>query len=69
MKITLTDIFIFYLCIHTCLCAYIPHVYNAFSGQKRISDPLELELEVVVRPLIWVLKRRSSGKESIILDY
>jgi hypothetical protein len=32
-------------CLHVCLCTmYMP---RAHRGQKRVSDPLELELQIV----------------------
>lgn len=41
------------VCVHACVCVYvpecIPYVYMAFKSQKRMSDNLELELQVVGR--------------------
>lgn len=46
--------------ISSCVCAC------ALRGLQRVSDPLELELKVVVSHLMWVLETepRSSGRES-----
>lgn len=51
-----------------CLCGCIPHVYSAFSDQKRTSDSLSWCYRG--RPLVWVLGRelRHSGKAFTILD-
>lgn len=47
-------------------CTYVPElsVPGACRNQKRASDLLELELQVVMSRLIWVLgtKLQSSGK-------
>lgn len=44
---------------------------SAKRGQKMASDPLELELQVVVRYLVWVLKLNigCSGKASSPLNH
>lgn len=31
-----------------CVCMYVPHVHGTCIGQKRVSDPQELELWIVV---------------------
>lgn len=31
-----------------CMCVYLPHGNSAQSGQKRVSDTLELELQTIV---------------------
>ena len=43
---------------------YVPLSADACGGQKRTSDPLELELQVAVSHLTWVLgtKLRSSRR-------
>ena len=50
-----------WVCIHKC---------SAQGDQKRASDPLELELEVVVSPLMWVLGTElgSSARTACILN-
>ena len=52
-----------------CLCIYV-HACGTYRGQKRISDPLELELQVVMSCLIWVqgTEIKPSGRASSILD-
>lgn len=61
-----------HLCVGICLCApvsgYVP-VYEymgAHGRQKRASDLLELELQLVVSQLMWVLNTEcwSSAKAS-----
>lgn len=37
------------MCVHTCACV------SVHTGQKRTSDPLKLELQMVVSRLTWVL--------------
>lgn len=49
--------YIFLLCVwvfflHGCLC---PYPCSAHWGQKRVLEPLELQLQIVVRCLGWVL--------------
>jgi hypothetical protein len=39
-------------CVSTCVYVYVPWVYVACGGQKRILGPLELELQTVVSPLV-----------------
>ena len=34
---------------------YMAHVSNAHGGKKRVSDSLELELQMVVNYPVWVL--------------
>lgn len=44
-------LFLFYM--YTCVCTvYVP---VALRGQKRASDPVQLELQVVMNCLIWML--------------
>jgi hypothetical protein len=42
---------------------------NANRGEKMASGPLDLELQVVVRPLMWVLKPNMFplGKHQVLL--
>lgn len=35
-----------YVGVFACMCACAPHVSSAHSGQKRVSDPLELDLQM-----------------------
>lgn len=43
-----------YVCMHvciyvyTCMCVCIPYVYSAHRGQKKMLDPPDLELQMVV---------------------
>lgn len=37
-----------------CMYVCVPHVWNAFRGQKRAPDPLELELQVLIAS-VWML--------------
>lgn len=40
---------------HPCLCGYV-HIKRVVLGdQKKVSDSLDLELQVLVSPLKWVL--------------
>lgn len=50
-----------WVCIHKC---------SAQGDHQRVSDPLELELEVVVSPLMWVLGTElgSSARTACILN-
>ena len=54
------------LCVHTCAClpVYAQQMCTALGGQKRVLDILELQLQVVVSHLMWVLetKLRSSTR-------
>lgn len=44
------------VCVHTPACLHVPHVpVGAWEGQV-VSDPLELELPIVVNHLVWVLE-------------
>lgn len=49
------------------------HMCVTFRGQKRLSDPLELELQVAVKlwPTMWVLGLEfgSSGRATSSLTY
>lgn len=52
MKILL----LFLSCVHICMCERGVHVEcNAPGRQKKVSDPLKLELEAVVICPVWVL--------------
>lgn len=42
-----------YVCL--CVCVYVQGSKGACRGQKRALDPLELELQVTVGCLMWVL--------------
>lgn len=49
----LEKILVLYLCL--CLCEYV-HLYaGVFGGEERQLNPLELELQVVIKPRDWVL--------------
>lgn len=52
-----SSFFPLYVCgcfsLSACLCTAFK--LGAYRGQKRMSDPLELELQAVVRHLTWVL--------------
>lgn len=39
--------------VSRCLCSY---EYSFWGGQKRVPDPLQLELQVFVRYLMWILR-------------
>lgn len=49
---------------------YVPCVYSDYIIQKRISDPLELRLQLVVR-CYWVrrIELKSSARASSALNY
>ena len=53
------------ICVCVCVC-----VCGVHGGQKRVSDPLELELQVVVSRLMWVLvtELRSSTRAARALN-
>ena len=38
------------------VCGFVSVSVGAHGSQKKVSDPLELELQVVVSCLIWVLE-------------
>ena len=49
--------YLFYLmCMSACLhvLAYVPYVCSTHNGHKRMSPPLELELQVAVSPSVDV---------------
>lgn len=52
--------FFFLFCGYECLClhAYVSHVST--EAKKVCLDPLELELQIVLSPLTWVLETLSS---------
>ena len=59
-------VFLYYfVCIHVGPCA--TYVFGACEGQKKASDPLEVELQtavsgyVGVRHRIWVLWKRAAS--------
>lgn len=59
--------FIFSLFLHMLMSVYIFHIYVGAPGiQKRVLDPLELELEMVVISLLWVsgIEPQSSGRDT-----
>lgn len=41
---------------------------GAHKGQKRLSDPLELQLEKVVHCLMWVLGNKTSLRAASALN-
>ena len=41
--------YLLFICVCVCVCECMPHICGVWGGQKRVSDPLELELKVVVR--------------------
>lgn len=38
------------------MCEYHMHVFDSSEGQKRVSDLLDLELQVALSYLMWVLE-------------
>ena len=38
------------------VCVSTTYLAGVFRGQKRMSDPLELEVQAVVKCSIWVLE-------------
>lgn len=50
--ITLNHLFIFILCIwcSAYMSIYVARVFSAYGNQKRASDPMDLELQMVVIP-------------------
>lgn len=50
LGIVFTFLSILFYVYGCCACMYVfaPHVCSVLKGQKRVSDPLELELELVV---------------------
>ena len=57
-----------YVCMCECVCACTHLSAGAFRGQSMRFSP-ELELQVVVSHLMWMLgtKLRSSGKAAMLL--
>lgn len=53
------------------MCGYGHTSVSAGRGQKRVSDPLELELQGVIRHPTWVLKiqLRSSVRVARVLSH
>lgn len=52
------DVYVF-TCMYLHACVYMhPACIGAFGG-RRVSDPSELELRVVMSCLVWVLKMKS----------
>lgn len=46
----------FYLCICRVLCVWVHMSAGIHGGQKKVSDPLELELPEVVSHPVWALR-------------
>lgn len=47
-----------YLHVCACNCVSVGHTCaGAHGSQKRVSDPQEMEVQVVMNPLTWVLTR------------
>lgn len=46
--------FSLYVCVH--LCGYVHISASACRGQKKVLDPLKLELQVVVKHSTWMLR-------------
>ena len=42
-----------YVCVSICVCGYM--CVWVYGGQRRMADPLELELQAAVSCLMWVL--------------
>lgn len=50
--------------VYVCVCLYLHVGADALGGQKRATNPLELELQAVMSCLTWVLGAEpvSSGR-------
>lgn len=44
-----------HLCVCVSVCVCCTHEYNVLKGQKKVSDPLELDLHTVASSLTWLL--------------
>lgn len=49
--VILKPFYFYFLCMDVlaCICMCLPHVHNTCGGQKRVMDPLYLELKTVLR--------------------
>jgi hypothetical protein len=58
------------MCVCTCMCM-LAHECRTCGGERKVLDPMELELEVVVSCLMSVLgiESRSSGKAACALNW
>ena len=61
---------IFKLCVCVCLCVYVHFSADVCGVSMRASDPLELELWVVVSSTVWMLgiKPGSSTRAVCIIN-
>lgn len=64
--------FTFYLHVYMCVCVIVCYMcVDAKGGPKKVLDPLELDLQVVMSHLKWVLgtKLRSFERDASTLNY
>lgn len=55
------------MCVHMCAHVRVGCVLaGACSGQKMVSDTLELELQAAVRPPIWVLGTKVQKEQELL---
>ena len=57
------------VCVCVCVCVCLCVSVSVSRGQKRVSDPLRLELETVVTSTVWMLGRqpKPSRREQLML--
>lgn len=60
------------MCVCVCVSVYVRESAGAHQGQKRVLDPLKLELQVIVCCQAWVLgaelKSSTKGVQTLNLD-
>lgn len=54
-----------FVCVCLCTASVCTHV-SVCGGQKKMSDPLEVELHVVVSYLTWVLRTEPRFSERAV---
>lgn len=57
---------LFFYCVFVCLSLYMP---SAYGGQKKATEPLELELQMVLRHHMALETEPGSSKEAAMLSH